>query len=76
MILYIKKNGMFLADSTNVIEELEYDDYSDIDANSNVQFEWVSDANRARVFTDMRTAKTFIAKKRGEFWRGAEVVRK
>ena len=76
LIFYIKKNGLFLANSNTKTYEYEYDEYSDINANSTVQFEWTEDENEARTFADMRTAKTFVAKKRGNFWKGAEVIRK
>lgn len=73
---YIKKNGKFLAKPKPIFDEVECDAYSDIDANSNVQFEWTDDEDRAKTYSDMRTAKTFIAKKRGVFWMGAEVIMK
>lgn len=73
---YIKKGELFLAESKNITEEFEFDDFSDIGANSVTQFKWVKDADDAKVYTTYFEADSFIGSKRGAFWRDAEVVQK
>lgn len=72
--IYIKKNGKFLA-YHDVVDESDYLEVSETDAEISSGWYLTDDIENARCFMDRMTAATFLARKRGEFWKGFEVVR-
>jgi hypothetical protein len=47
---------------------------SEITAQITTGYAWVDDADLADTFIDRMTAESYLSRKRGEFWQGAEVV--
>jgi hypothetical protein len=71
---YLKKNGRYLAYKEQINED-DYWDVSAITAQHLVNWYWTDDADKAKVFSNEREADVFLAKKRGEFWKGVEIVK-
>lgn len=69
------KDGRWLA-YQNYSEESDYWEVSDITAEIKNGWYWTTDIEHAKCFMDHQNASSFLAKKRGAFWDGAEVVRK
>ena len=70
---YIKKNGLYVSIKT-ITHEDEYWEPSEITAQMRTGVAWVDDADLADTFIDRMRAESYLAMKRGEFWRSAEVV--
>lgn len=69
----IKKDGLYLSNQT-VTHEDDYWVPSEITAQMTTSYAWVKDIEKAVRFMDRMSANSYLTRKRGEFWRGAEVV--
>jgi hypothetical protein len=72
---YITKDGKWLA-YRDAAEEHEYNDFSDVQQVYQPEWFWVDDKDDAKVFHAESIASSFLVRRRGEFWKGAKVVRK
>jgi len=73
---YITKDGKWLAYRDATQEILEYDDFSDVQQVYQPEWFWVDSKDDAKVFHAESIASSFLVRRRGEFWKGAKVVRK
>lgn len=69
----IKKNDLYLSSKT-ITHEDDYWEPSEITAQITTGIAWVQDADLADTFIDRMRAESYLAMKRGKFWRGAKVV--
>ena len=73
-MIVIKKNGKYLA-YKKIEDEYEYYDLSEVVATDQSGWHWSNDYEKAKYFMSREDADVFLAKNRGEFWNGAEIVR-
>lgn len=71
----IKKNGLYLS-SKIITHEDDYWEPSEITAQMTTKVAWVDNVDMADTFIDRMRAESYLAMKRGDFWKGAKVVRK
>ena len=69
----IKKNGLYLSSKT-IVHEDDYWEPSEITAQMTTNVAWVDNADIADTFIDRMRAESYLAMKRGEFWRNARVI--
>lgn len=73
MLIYcIKKNDLYLAYKLTS-EESDYEVVPEFNIQISGQYYWTKDKDLAKHFIDQHSALSFLAKRRGEFWVGAEV---
>ena len=72
-MIVLKKNGKYLA-YRKFDDDYEYSDLSEVAATDQSGYYWTSDYERAKYFMSVRDADIFLAKKKGEFWEGVEIV--
>lgn len=70
---YITKDGKWLAYQDATQEITEYDDFSDIQQIYQAEWYWTEKKDEAKLFWDDIDARSFLAKKRGEFWKNAKI---
>lgn len=68
----ITKNGKWVS-YRELNEESEYDDFSDIQQIYQAEWYWTEKKDEAKLFWDDIDARSFLAKKRGEFWKNAKI---
>ena len=71
--IYIKKNGKFLA-YQDIVDESDYWEVSELDAQIKSGWYWTDDEEKARSFIDRGVAEKILLRNKGEFWDGAKVV--
>ncbi|EOR08200.1 hypothetical protein [Acinetobacter tandoii] len=69
----IKKNGLYLSTKT-IVHEDDYWEPSEITAQMTTNIAWVDNVDLADTFIDRMRAESYLAMKRGEFWRNARVI--
>ena len=73
MLIYcIKKNDLYLAYKLTS-EESDYEVVPEFNMQISGQYFWTEDEDLAKQFLDQHSALSFLSKRRGEFWVGAEV---
>lgn len=66
---------MYLTSQT-ITHEDDYWEPSEITAQMATGIAWVDDADLTDTFIDRMRAESYLAVRRGEFWKGAKVVEK
>lgn len=69
----MKKNNKYLS-YLKQEEELDYWELSEVNFVDQSGWYWTSDYEKAKYFMSKFDAENFLAKKKGEFWQGVEIL--
>lgn len=72
-MIVMKKNKKYLS-YVKQEDDLDYWELSEVNFVDQSGWCWASDYEKAKYFMSKRDADIFLAKKKGEFWEGVEIV--
>ena len=72
-MIVMKKNKKYLSYKIQE-EELDYWELSEVNFVDQSGWCWTNDYEKAKYFMSKRDADIFLAKKKGVFWEGVEIV--
>lgn len=72
-MIVMKKNKKYLS-YVKQEDDLGYWELSEVNFVDQSGWHWTSDYEKAKYFMSKRDADIFLAKKKGEFWEGVEIV--
>ena len=72
-MIVMKKNKKYLS-YVKQEDDLDYWELSEVNFVDQSGWHWTNDYEKAKYFMSKRDADIFLAKKKGEFWQGVEIV--